>query len=160
VRETHTSPKQLESATSTAELMDYLNPSSAGVEDIEVINAAKFIDGTNQFPEQRELQADEAINTARQIMKVSGSRYALDGMIDTVCLVIMDIRHQGRGNGQAIITALNSGTTEQAKLKNLLKIGASAYPERIRTLKSEMQALIDAGTLGVKRYQLATNSFA
>ncbi|HMG05034.1 MAG TPA: hypothetical protein VK581_06200 [Chthoniobacterales bacterium] len=159
-RETQSAPKQLESATSTTGLMDYLNPSSSGVEDIEVINAAKLIDGANQFSDQRTLQADEAINTAKQIMKVSGTRYALDGMIDTVCLVIMDIRHQGRAGSQAIISALSAGSTEQTKLSNLLKIGAARFPERIKTLKGEMQKLTTAGTLGTKRYQLSTNSFA
>jgi hypothetical protein len=158
-RETQSDLKQLESAISTTGLMDYLNPSSSGVEDIEVINAAKLIDGANQFSEQRSLQADEAINTAKQIMRISGPRYALDGMIDTVCLVIMDIRHQGRAGSQTIINALHAGNTEQAKLNNLLKIGAMQYPERIKTLKSEIQKLAIAGTLGTKRYQLSTNSF-
>jgi len=159
LRETQNGFKQLESADSTAGLMDYLNPSSSGVENIEVINSAKFIDGANQFADQRSLQADEAINTAKAIMKASGNRYALDGMIDTVCLVIMDIRHQGRAGSQSIINALHSGSTEEAKLSNLLKLGATTYPERVSTLKREMQKLQAAGVLGTKRYQVAGNSF-
>lgn len=158
-RETETGDKQLEDETSTAGLLDYLNPSSGGLEDIEVINAAKFVDGANQFPDQRQIQADEAINTAKKIMSASGKRYNLDGMIDKVCLVIMDIRHQGRGGSQSIINALQSGTSEEAKFSNLLRIGAAQYSERIKTLKNEVRKLVDAGTLGIKRYQLATNEF-
>jgi hypothetical protein len=159
-RETETGPKQLESAESTSGLMDYLNPSSSSVEDIEVINAAKFIDGANQFSEQRALQANEAINTAKQIMKVSGQRYALDGMIDKVCLVIMDIRHQGRAGSQTIINALQAGNTGDAKFNNLLRIGANQYADRIRTLKIQIQKLVTAGVLGTKSYQTARNDFA
>lgn len=158
-RITETGEKQLEDKDSTNALMDYLNPSCSGIEAIEVINAAKLIDGANQFSDQRQLQANEAINTARQIMSVSGPRYNLDGMIDKVCLVIMDIRHQGRADSQKIIKALQSGSTEEAKFNNLLKIGAAQYPDRIKTLKSEVQKLVDAGTLGRKRYRLATNDF-
>jgi len=159
-RQTETGPKQLEDANSTALLMDYLNPSSTAIEDIEVINAAKLIDGANQFQDQRDLQVGEAINTAKQIMKVSGPRYNLDGMIDKVCLVVMDIRHQGRAGSQTIIHALRSGSSEEAKFNNLLKIGADTYPERIRTLKSEINKLVAAQNLGISRYRLATNDFA
>jgi hypothetical protein len=159
-RETETGPKQLESAQSTNGLMDYLNPSSSSVEDIEVINAAKLIDGANQFPEQRALQADEAIHTAKQIMKVSGQRYALDGMIDKICLVIMDIRHQGRAGSQAIINALQRGRTEDTKFDNLLRIGSNQFADRIRTLKDQIQKLVTAGVLGMKRYQVDRNDFA
>lgn len=159
-RQTENGLRQLESAGSTAGLLDYLNPSSAAVEDIEVINAAKLIDGANQSLEQRQLQANEAINTARQIMSVSGPRYNLDGMIDKLCLVVMDIRHQGRGGSQTIINALQAGSTEEAKFNNLLKVGAATYPERIKTLKREIQALVSANILGTKRYRVATNDFA
>jgi hypothetical protein len=159
-RETETGLKQLESAESTRGLMDYLNPSSSSVDDIEAIDAAKFIDGANQFSEQRALQVNEAINTAKQIMKVSGPRYALDGMIDKVCLVILDIRHQGRAGSQSIIHALNTGTSEDAKFEDLLKIGATQFPERIRTLRAQIKKLVTTGVLGAKRYRIATNDFA
>jgi hypothetical protein len=159
-RQTQTGLRQLESDVSTAALMDYLNPSSSAVDDIEVINAAKLIDGANQSQDQRQLQANEAINTAKQIMSVSASRYNLDGMIDKVCLVIIDIRHQGRAGSQTIINALQSGSTEDAKFNNLLKIGVTSYPDRIGTLKSEIQKLVRANVLGSKRYRQATNDFA
>jgi hypothetical protein len=158
-RITQTGPKQLEDSSSTGALLNYLNPSSSAIEDIEVINAAKVIDGANHFLEQRQLQAHEAINTAKEIMKMSGQRYNLDGMSDQICLVIMDIKHQGRGNSQSIINALQTGKSEQNKLDNLLKIGAPHYPDRIKTLKGELQKLVKAGILGTKRYHLATNDF-
>jgi len=159
-RQTDNGLRQLESSESTLGLMNYLNPSSSAVDDIEVINAAKFIDGANQNSEQRQLQANEAINTAKQIMSASAPRYNLDGMIDRVCLVVMDIRHQGRAGSQTIINALQSGTTEDAKFNNLLKIGATGFADRIATLKREIKALVDANILGVKRYRAATNDFA
>ena len=159
-RETERGPKQLESSESTNDLLNYLNPSSSSVEDIEVINAAKFIDGTNQYSEQRALQADEAVTTAKRIMKVSGKRYALDGMIDKICIVIMDIRHQGRAGSQSIINALQAGNSEETKFNNPLGIGANQYQDRIKTLKTQIQKLVTSGVLETKCYRLADNDCA
>jgi hypothetical protein len=159
-RETEKGLKQLESSESTNDLLNYLNPSSSSVEDIEVINAAKFIDGSNQYSEQRALQADEAVTTAKQIMKVSGKRYALDGMIDKICLVIMDIRHQGRAGGQSIINALHAENSEETKFNNPLGIGANQYQDRIKTLKTQIQKLVTSGVLETKCYRLADNDCA
>jgi hypothetical protein len=158
-RDTETGLKRLEDDESTQGLMNYLNPDSSEVQDIEVINAAKLMDGAATQKEQRDLQVSESVHTAKEIMRVSSKRYGLDGMIDTVCLVIMDIRHHGRGGSQSIINALSSANTEDKKLRNLLQIGATTYPERIATLKKEMKALADAGVLGVKRYDQVTGDF-
>jgi hypothetical protein len=158
-RVTDTGEVQLESDESTNKLMDYLNPSSDDVQNIEVINAAKFIDGCTQDQALRELQVNEAIVTAKQIMKASGIRYGLDGMIDRVCLVILDIRHHGRAGSQSIIAALQAGATEEQKFNNLIALGSSNYNGRKATLRREIKRLVDAGVLGTKRYRLATNEF-
>lgn len=159
-QETENGPKPLENDETTEGLMNYLNPDSADIQDIEVINAAKFMHGAATQKEQRDLQVSESVHTAKEIMRIASKRYGLDGMIDTVCLVVMDIRHHGRGDSQSIIDALSAGTTEEKKLRNLLKIGATQYPERVATVKKEMKTLVDAGVLGLMRYNEANGNFS
>jgi hypothetical protein len=55
----------LESATSTLPLMAYLNPTSAAVEDAEVIAAAKLIHWTSHFEAARKIQILHMVNAFR-----------------------------------------------------------------------------------------------
>ena len=151
---------QLEDDHSSRRLMDYLNPSSSSVENIEVINAAKFIDGATNDASHRQIQVDEAINTAKGIMKFAGQSYGLNGLLDKICLVILDIRHQGRAKSQSIMQALNSSSTDEGKFNNLLALGSSQFNERKATLRREIKKLVDAGVLGSKHYVKASNDFA
>ncbi|WP_395753838.1 hypothetical protein [Prosthecobacter sp.] len=150
---------QLEDDKSTQALMDYLNPNGTVIDDIEVINGAKFIDWTKNVPEARQLQVAEALNTVRNILKHADLVIGLGGRLDTICLVIMDIMHQGRGKTSAIIQALHSSTVESKQLTALLKIGAASYPDRIAGLKKKINELVASGDLGVKRYRSATGDF-
>jgi len=55
----------LETNESTAALMDYLNPSDRGVEEIEVIQAAKLIHWVDNAPLHRRVQIEVAVEKLR-----------------------------------------------------------------------------------------------
>lgn len=147
--------RALESATSTQALMDYLNPSTASVEDTEVINAAKLIHWALNDPLHQQLQIAQAVANIRTAMANYATRYRLDGVNDVVCLMVADIRHQGRANSPEIVAALGAADPLEA----LLKIGDITYASRLRTLRHEIRALTDDGTLGRRRYSMADREF-
>ncbi|MDX3965531.1 MAG: hypothetical protein QHD01_02890 [Bradyrhizobium sp.] len=130
------SPVILESATSTAALMDYLNPSTSAVEDSEVVCAAKLIHWTANVAQARELQVMHMVGVFNRLMREADARLGLDGRGADICLAICDIRHQGRAKYPAIQSALGSSRP----LANLLALGSIAYPERCATLKAEIAA--------------------
>jgi hypothetical protein len=146
---------QLESDTSTARLMDYLNPSRSQVEDTEVVQAAKFVHWAQNDPLHREAQIDTGIRHFKEKMVGYANRYDLDGALDSICLVIADIRHQGRATSPVIIAALNSSKP----LDSLLAIGEQRFPARISTLKREIKKLTEEGTLGTHVYNLEQRDF-
>jgi len=133
-------PVALESATTTAPLMAYLNPTMTAVEDSEVIAAAKLIHWTTTVKAARDLQAQHMVGTFKRLMAEADTRLGLDGRTADICCVICDIRHQGRAKFAAMQAALGTGRP----LQELLKLGAITYRERINTLKA---ALTAAGTL-------------
>lgn len=126
----------LETSTSTAPLMDYLNPTTSAVEDSEVVSAAKLIHWTTNVAQARDLQVMHMVGVFKGLMKDSDARLGLDGQTADICLAICDIRHQGRAKFPAIQSALGSNRA----LANLLALGSIAYPERCATLKSEIAA--------------------
>jgi peptidoglycan hydrolase-like protein with peptidoglycan-binding domain len=154
-RVTAAGPAQLESDQSTAGLVDYLNPSAREVEDTEVIQAAKFVHWVQNDPEHRRVQVDVGVAHFKSKMVEYANRYGLDGTRDTTCLVVADIRHQGRARSADIVAALQSGNP----LESLLKIGESKYAGRIGVLRREIQALTAEGTFGHRRYSLANRDF-
>jgi hypothetical protein len=127
---------EMESADTTAPLMDYLNPTDAAVEDSEVISAAKLIHWTANVQQARELQVMHMVGVFKGLVRNSDARLGLDGRTADICLAICDIRHQGRAKMPAIQSALNSSRP----LANLLALGSIAYPDRINTLKREIAA--------------------
>lgn len=155
VRVTDSGMVQLESDSSTAGLMDYLNPSRSQVEDIEVIQSAKFVHWAQNDPLHRKTQIDTGIGHFKEKMVNYANRYDLDGALDSICLVIADIRHQGRARSPVIVMALNSSRP----LESLLAIGEQRFPERISTLKREIKKLTDEGTLGTHVYSLEQRDF-
>jgi len=84
----------------------------------------------------------------------SGS-HALDGKPDVVCLLVADIRHQGRGSSLQIRNALASSAPEDA----LLRIGSDVYPGRVASLKQSIRKLRDDGRLGRLEYDAASGEF-
>jgi hypothetical protein len=145
----------LESSESTDLLLDYLNPTSGEVEDTEVIQAAKFIHWAQNDAAHRQVQIDIGIANFKNKMPHYAVQYELDGVSDDICLVIADIRHQGRAKSSAIIAALHS----PKPLDSLLKLGEPDYHSRIVTLRSEINKLKQSGELGVRKYSLAKKDF-
>jgi len=145
----------LESDTSTALLLDYLNPSLKEVEDTEIIQAAKFIHWAQNDPAHRQTQIDVGIAHFKSKMSQYANQYGLDGVDDTICLVVADIRHQGRAKSPAIVAALKSPNP----LGALLNIGEPKYHERLVVLRREIKSLTSERTLGTHKYSTTKKDF-
>ncbi len=145
----------IESDTSTELLMDYLNPSLKEVEDTEVIQAAKFVHWAQNDKANRDVQIDIGINHFKNKMRTYATQYQLDGVLDTVCFLVADIRHQGRAKTPAIIAALQSPIPIEA----LLNLGEPKYHERVKTLRAEINRLTTEGTFGVRKYSVERGEF-
>jgi hypothetical protein len=154
-RVTDQGPVRLETEDSTEGLMQYLNPNRDVVDEREVIHAAKFIHWSLNDPAHRDLQVAFTIAQQKKKLAQYNRLYQLEGVVDTVCLVIADIRHQGRARSRHIIEALESHNA----LADLLQIGEDPFPERIRTLRSALEAGEEEGMLGKRKYDSATNDF-
>ena len=137
------------------DLIDYLNPSTKEVEDTEVIISAKFVHWAINDPLHRRLQVYVGIKHFKENMLNYAVRYNLDKADDFICLMVCDIRHQGRGKSQEIIAALNTSKPLEA----LLKIGEPKYHNRLVTLRNEVNKLITGGFLGKKKYSIAKKDF-
>lgn len=140
-------------------LMRYLNPSLDEVEKQELISAARFVHWAINDPAHRRIQVEVAIAHFKTNLAEYALQYNLNGVSDLICLVICDIRHQGRAKSSHIINALNTNGNEQKALQNLLSLGQIHYPQRIQTLKSNIQTMVAGGKLGIKKYNLATKDF-
>lgn len=149
----------LETSGTTEGLMDFLNPSGSEVEMVEVIQSAKFIHWANNHTEHQQVQVKVAAQKLKEGMRSYSERYGLDGVLDSICLMVADIRHQGRAKSSEIIEALQSEGSDQRVLERLLEIGAQSYPERIQTLKTQIGVLTREGILGRRRYNAQQNEF-
>jgi hypothetical protein len=148
---------RLETADSSDLLKRYLNPSGSDVEQREVLSSARFIHWSASSPAHRETQVKIGIETIRQKLRVAQQKMGvLDGRSDKVCFVVADILHQGRGK-YVTMKAIIQNNNDAAAYGKLLQIGAASYPERIQTIRAEVQRLEAAGKLGNRKYQAATN---
>lgn len=145
----------LESDTSTDPLMNYLNPTAQAVEDTEVIQAAKLIHWAQNDAEHRRVQIEVGIQHMKENLARYAAQYQLDGASDTVCMLVVDIRHQGRAKSSAIIAALASADPVEA----LLQLGEPKYHERVLGLRREIKNLTNDGTLGQHIYSVAARDF-
>lgn len=146
---------ELESDASTEALMDYFNPSSSEVEDTEVIQAAKMVHWVQNDPMHRDTQIRIGVEDFKAKMSQYAKQYGLDGQSDTVCLVIADIRHQGRAKSPAIVSALQSANP----LDTLLDIGEPKYHDRLVVIRNEIDKLMQDGTFGHRKYNLEKADF-
>ncbi len=136
--------------------MTYLNPGRTTIDQQEVLQAARMVWWANENPAANALQAQ----VASQILQKKFSQryekwYGLNGRSDVVCAIVADIHHQGRGGRTAVKAALARPDAETA----LLAIGADKYPERIATLRARLKTWRDAGKMGDKAYDAASNEF-
>jgi hypothetical protein len=142
--------KQLEDDASTQPLMDYLNPGRTEIENQELICAARFVHWATNDPQHREIQVQCAIDLYRDNMVAYDKRFNLDGAPAKVCLVICDIRHQGRGKNDRIAAALSTNGDWAKAYNNLLTIGESNYKSRLDTLKRTIASLEKANLFNKK----------
>lgn len=149
---------QLENDTSTEPLMKYLNPSLSGIENQELICAARMVHWATNDASHRRIQVKVAVEHFRENMKRYAQRYNLDGYPDKVCQVVCDIRHQGRANSQQIINALNTGGNFETAYSRLTQLGQPLYANRINTIRAVIKKLTDDGVFG-KKYKFSTNEF-
>src|SRR5262245_1736060 len=136
--------------------MAYLNPERTQIDEQEVLQCARVVWWANQT----RACADAQVNVANRILQRKFSErysewYDPDGQLDTVCAVIADIHHQGRGTKTAVRAALSAPDKERA----LLEIGKARYPERIATLSASIQKWKDAGAMGHRRFRAGLNEF-
>ncbi|MFM8332227.1 MAG: hypothetical protein ACKN9T_11105 [Candidatus Methylumidiphilus sp.] len=148
----------LENSSSTADLLDYLNPTLSAIESQELITAARMIHWTTHDAKHRELQVATAIEFFKENMQDYAKQYNLDGYPAKVCQVVCDIRHQGRAKSSHIIRALNTGGNFNLAYDKLTALGLPLYKPRINTIRSEINKLLTAGLFG-KTYDQSTNSF-
>ncbi|MEP6923871.1 MAG: hypothetical protein ABI954_05370 [Pyrinomonadaceae bacterium] len=157
-RDTNGTLTQLENDHSTQGLMDYLNPSLKDVEKQELICSARMVHWAMNDPAHRKIQVDCAIELIKENMKDYAESYNLDGYPAKICLIICDIRHQGRAASRHIINALNTGGNFNKAFDRLMQLGLPTYEGRIKTIRTEIKKLENAGLL-TKNYQKSTNDF-
>lgn len=137
-------------------LMNYLNPSRDGIDEIELQCAAKLIYLANEVSAIRFAQIAVACGiTSDKFLKRYHPWYGLDGKSDITCTIIADIHHQGRAKRDEVKAALATADPNTA----LLKLGADKFPERIASLKATIATYKEKGWLGTKRYKSATGDF-
>ncbi len=132
-------PVQLETADTTQPLMTYLNPSSAGVEDAEVLAAAKFIHWTANQREVRLAQISEMIAAYRGFMASADAKHLIANRGANQCCVIADILHHGRG-GKTAWTQIKTAMASADPFAALCAIGGSKWAGRVKTLKTAIAA--------------------
>jgi hypothetical protein len=136
--------------------MSYLNPGRTSIDESEVRNAARLVWWANESPECARLQ----VAVASEILRRNFSDryvewYELDGELDTVCAIIADIHHNGRGSKEQVLEALSADDVESA----LLDIGKDEHPKRIAELQERIEKWREAGAMGEKRYRAELNEF-
>lgn len=149
---------QLESSSSTQALQDYLNPALSDVETQELICAARFVHWAMNDPAHQKIQVDTAIQHMKNNMISYHKTFGLDGVPAKVCMMVCDIRHQGRGKNILIANALSAPGGYDNAFEKLCDIGLQAFPQRISTLRSKVTELLNSGVFN-KKYESSTNSF-
>ena len=157
-RETTGTLTQLESDTTTENLMKYLNPSLDQIENQELICAARMVHWAMNDAAHQRIQVKIAVEHFKENMKQYAQSYNLDGYPAKVCQVVCDIRHQGRASSQQIISALNTNGNFEKAYTNLLQLGQPLYASRISTVKTVIKNLTDAGLFN-KKYKVSKNDF-
>ena len=149
---------QLETDTATQPLMDYLNPTLNDVENQELICAARLVHWSGSDVNHRNLQVETATSHFKNNMKEYHKRFGLDKAPADVCLMICDIRHQGRSSNDRIANALNTNGDYAKAFANLCTIGSTNYQSRITTVRNTIKTLKDSGLFS-KKYDAKTGEF-
>jgi hypothetical protein len=146
---------QLEGRESTVALQAYLNPDEYRVDEKEADIAARFMDWCARDAQFVRSMEAFAFQDQRQKIRFHARKLPLDGLSDKLCLVILDILHQGRAKYATIKAALNQGDPFDA----LLSIGLSTYGDRIATLRAGILDLERKGVVGKRVYSDEAGDF-
>ncbi len=123
--------------TQIADFMQYLNADPTRVDDAERTTTARLLLWCRQ-EEARNVQVRHAIATARRKISDTMRRVgAFTGNDWREVIWVNDIRHQGRAGFQRIAQAFEGGNA----LERLAAIGASNYPDRIKTVRDCIRTL-------------------
>jgi hypothetical protein len=107
------------------------------------------------LPGTRELQVAFAVREQRRKLAAHATRLPLDGVVDKLCLVVLDILHQGRAKYTKIAAALAADDPFDA----LLSVGASQYGDRNATLRAGIKELEVREKVGRKVYGREAGDF-
>jgi hypothetical protein len=135
--------------------MNYLNATPDNVDDREAERAARMVDWTVRHPSMRDPQVAFAVREQQRKLRLHAARLPLDGVVDKLCIVVLDILHQGRGKYPTMAKALGAADPFDA----LLGIGASSYAERVATLRAGLRDVEARGKVGQKVYDVASGGF-
>jgi DNA-binding HxlR family transcriptional regulator len=145
----------LETGDTTAPLQNYLNPVENAVDDAEADRAARIIDWCVRDPALRELNVRFTVEQQRRKLAYYATRLPLDGLVDKLVLVVLDVLHQGRGGFQSLGRALEDDDPFDA----LLNIGSSSFRERVATLRLALRELEEQDRIGRRVYSRAEGDF-
>lgn len=109
-------------------------------------------------PAHRKIQVETAIQHFKNNMVEYNKRFNLQNVPAKVCLMICDIRHQGRGMNDRIANALSTNGNYDRGFTNLCSIGAVNYNQRITTVRNTINSLLTESIFN-KKYDSASNSF-
>ena len=152
---TETGLKPLENAASTRPLMNYFNSSPASVDSEEADRSARLVHWVASHAQMRELLVTYFVTQQRRKLAGHATKLPLEGLTDKLCLVVLDVLHQGRATYDQIRAALGKADPFDA----LLALGAFSYKERVATLRAEIQKLEARGMVGRKVYRKAAKDF-
>jgi len=151
-------PYALEDDSCTELLMKYLNPSLSEIENQELICSARMVHWALYDPDHRKCQVDTTLELWKQNMAYYHTRFNLDGTPASVCQLICDILHQGRGDYNQIAAAINTNKDWKKAFSNLLLIGDPGFRSRIDTVKNTIATLVRTKIFNTS-YDSTTNSF-
>ena len=136
--------------------MNYLNPNRRLIERQEALQAARLIHWCVNDPAMRKAQVEVAAEILQHKMAARHSpKLGLDGKSDTICAIVADIFHQGRGTYNAVKPLLDSSDPEEA----LLTFRDDEFRGRNTRLRGAVASAKQRGKLGRMTYRAALNEF-
>jgi hypothetical protein len=126
--------------------MNYLNPSPAHVEYIEVMRAAKFVHWAQNDAAHRAVQLAFGAEVFKKNMFNPAIHYSLNGKDDITGLLVVDIATSAAPKAWKF-----SRRSERATNEALLKLGEPEYQTTLVMLRKKVDRLFADGTLGKRK---------
>ena len=137
--------------------MNYLNPVRKDIDRQEVLQAARLIHwcGADKQVQLAQVEVSAEILEGKMAKRYH-PKLGLDGRSDTICAIVADIFHNGRGTFAAVKSILASANP----VEGLLTINHGKHKNRNDRLRKAIADTKAAGLLGAKKYVAAANEFA